>query len=1061
VVGIRTHLLGALGSTVLLAGAASAAPVDPRLYDSLHWRLVGPFRAGWAEMIEGVPSRPDTFYFGASGGGVWRTDDAGNTWTSMFDGGGSSAIGAIAIAPSNPEVIYAGGGQPEPRYDVQAGRGIYKSIDGGKTWTNLGLHDTHYIGRIWVSPTNPNLVLVGAVGSFFGSSDARGIFRSTDGGRTWSHPLALGGFTGVNDIAAGPRNPQVLFASTWDARQWPWQSYFTEISGPGSAIWRSDDSGVHWRRLSGGGWPTGSLGRISLAATQKGKSARIYAVIDSKANGGLWRSDDGGAHWARVNSEKAYANYYFNRVTVDPKDPDVVYLVGQSMRRCDRGGTRCVIFRGSPGGDDYHSIWINPKVPGRMAEGSDQGAAVSVNGSETWSSWYNQPTGQFYHLATDNRFPYWIYSGQQDSGTVGIASRSDYGAPNLRDWHPVGGDERDYDIPDPVDPSIVYGSGLGGHVSRWDAHTGTVADVSPWPVSNYGLRPTTVAHHFNWVTPLVSSRAGAPALYEGGEVVFRSVDRGNSWNIISPDLTGKSLGAQRCDGDVAIADAMACGYGTIVTIQPSPISADELWVGSDTGLLNVTRDGGARWTALALPGIRPWSAISSIDLSPTDRNSAYVSVDAHRIDDFGPHIFRTHDGGRSWQAITSGLPTDEVVSVVRADPKRPGLLFAGTESSVFVTFDDGENWQPLRENLPTAWARDLLVHDDDLVVATQGRAIWVLGDLALLRQATPTTSAEAAHLFAPGPAYRVRFDNNKDTPLAPETPVGENPPQGVIIDYWLGAAPRQPVTLEIRDSAGTLVRRYSSGDKPATLPADRYFAEEWTKPQPALAATRGAHRWIWDMRWARPKAIEYSYSIAAVWGKDTPLLPEGQLVPPGRYSAVLTVDGQQQRQDFEVLPDPRVTNANYAAAARFSAGLYEPLAKAWTGEGEIEAVRKQLAARLPALHDPALVAQARALSLKLTPSDAPNTGFSGESATLASLESAAEGSDAAPSAALQSTAAQAIAAIETDWDKWQRIKASDLAALNRGLAEAGLRPIVVPGQSELRPSSSGAGEDLP
>ena len=1012
-------------------------------------------------MIEGVPSKPDTFYFGASGGGVWRTDDAGNTWTSVFDRGGSSAIGAIAIAPSNPEVIYAGGGQPEPRYDVQAGRGVYKSIDGGKTWTDLGLHDTRYIGRIWISPKDPNLVLVGAVGSFFGPSDARGIFRSTDGGRTWSHPLAPGGFTGVNDIVGQGRNPQVLFASTWEARQWPWQSYFTEISGPGSAIWRSDDAGAHWRRLSGGGWPTGSLGRISLAATQGEKGVRLYAVIDSEANGGLWRSDDGGSHWSRVNSEKAFANYYFNRVTVDPGDPDVVYLVGQSMRRCDRGGTRCVIFRGSPGGDDYHSIWINPKVPGRMAEGSDQGAAVSVNGSRTWSTWYNQPTGQFYHLAADNRFPYWIYSGQQDSGTVGIASRSDYGAPNLRDWHPVGGDERDYDIPDLLDPSIVYGSGLGGHVSRWDAHTGTVADVSPWPVSNYGLRPTTVAHHFNWVTPLIASRAGPAALYLGGEVIFKSLDRGNSWSIISPDLTGKSAGAQRCDGDVAVADAMACGYGTIVSIQPSPLSADELWVGSDTGLLNVTRDGGAHWTALPLPGVRPWSAVSSIDLSAADRNSAYVSVDAHRIDDFGPHIFRTHDGGRSWQAITFGLPTDEVVSVVRADPKRPGLLFAGTESSVFVSFDDGDNWQPLRQNLPTAWARDLLVHDNDLVVATQGRAIWVLADLALLRQVTSTTASEAAHLFAPAPAYRVRFNNNKDTPLAPETPVGENPPQGAMIDYWLGAAPRQPVTLEIRDSAGTLVRRFSSADKPAKLPADRYFAEEWTRPQPTLAATQGTHRWVWDMRWARPKAIEYSYSIAATWGKDTPLLPEGQLAPPGRYTAVLTVDGQQQRRDFDILPDPRVTNANYPAAARFSAGLYEPLAKAWSGEGEVDAVRKQLAARLPTLRDGALVAQARALSAKLTPTDAPNSGFSGESATLASLESAAEGSDAAPSAALQSTAAQTIAALEADWDGWQRIKASDLAALNRGLAAANLPVIAIPQQSELSPVSSGGGEDLP
>src|SRR5437868_5670298 len=437
-------------------------------------------------MIQGIPAKPDTYYFGASGGGVWRPDDAGQTWTSLFGGGGSSAIGAIAIAPSNSQVIYIGGGQPEPRYDVQSGRGIYKSIDGGKSWADLGLHDTRYIGRIWVNPTDPNIVVVGAVGHFFGPSEARGVYRSTDGGRTWSHPLAPGGFTGVNDVVSDPSKPHTLFASTWDARQWPWQSYFTEISGPGSGVWRSDDQGAHWRRLSGAGWPSGPLGRISLAATRKAGKLRVYAVIDSKANGGLWRSDDGGAHWVRVNSEKAFASYYFNRVTVDPRNPDVVYLVGQSMRRCD----------------------------------------------------------------------------------------------------PVGGDERDYDIPDPTDPNIVFGSGLGGRVSRWDARTGEVTDVSPWPVQNYGLRPTTVAHHFNWVTPLVASRVGPPSLYLGGDVIFKTSDRGASWRIISPDLVGKRAGAQRCDGDVTPEDALPCGYGTITAIEPSPRSAAELWTGSDTGIVS-------------------------------------------------------------------------------------------------------------------------------------------------------------------------------------------------------------------------------------------------------------------------------------------------------------------------------------------------------------------------------------------------------------------------------------------------------------------------------------------
>jgi photosystem II stability/assembly factor-like uncharacterized protein len=1027
----------------------------------MHWRLLGPFRAGWAEMIEGVPSKPNTFYFGASGGGVWKTDDAGRTWTSLFDKGGSSAIGAIAIAPSNPDVIYAGGGQPTTRYDIQSGRGVYRSSDGGKTWTDLGLTDTKYIGRIWVSPTDPNMVIVGAVGHFFGASDSRGIYRSTDGGKTWSHPLAPGGFTGVNDVVSDPGNPKVLFASTWDARQWPWQSYFTEISGPGSAVWRSDDEGASWKRISGGGWPEGSLGRISLAASRKAGKVRVYAVIDSSKSGGLWRSDDGGGHWTHVNPGKNFSNNYFNRVTVDPRDPDVVYLTGQSMRKCTGGGANCDIFRGSPGGDDYHSIWVDPKNPGHIAEGSDQGASVTVNGGRTWSSWYNQPTGQMYHLAADNRFPYWVYAGQQDSGTVAIASRTDYGQITWRDWHPVGGDERDFDIPDPVDPNIVYGSGLGGHVSRWDARTGQVTDISPFLLSNYGRRPTTVAHHFNWVNPLVASRSGPPALYLGGDVLWQSLDRGDHWRIMSPDLTGKRAGAQNCDGDVTLEAALPCGYGTIISIEPSPLSPGEVWTGSDSGIVSITRDDGASWKQVELPGIRPWSKIAGIDLSPLDPKTAYVAVDGHRIDDWRPHVFRTHDGGTTWQEIANGLPDGQIVTAVRADPVRPGLIYAGNETGVFVSFNDGNSWQSLKQNLPTAWARDLLVHGDDLIVGTQGRAIWVLGDLALLRQLEPATAAEPFHLFAPAPTVRVRFDNNHDTPLTPETPVGQNPPEGAIIDYWLASASKGPVTLEIRDSSGAVIRRYSSADVPEQVPAERYFQADWVKPQPTLSAAPGQHRWIWDLRRPRPKAVEYSYDIAAVWGLDTPLDPRGQLVEPGRYTAVLTVDGKSQQVPIDVVADPRVANADYHAAREFSESLYAPMELAWRGYAETKAVRDELVKRIAQIHDPALLAEAKAVKAKLEPPAAPNSGFGGESGTLASLETAVEASDSAPTAAIRQTAMETIAQVNADSAAWQQVKSADLAQLNARLTAAGLRPIVVPAEAALRVAAPDGGVDLP
>ena len=1058
---LRSPLAALLLSAAAGFTGASAETVDSALYSNLHWRLLGPFRGGWAEMIQGVPSQPNTFYFGASGGGVWKTDDAGRTWFSLFDKGASSAIGAIAIAPSNPNVIYIGGGQPEPRYDVEAGRGIYRSSDGGKNWTDLGLHDSRYIGRIWVSPTDPNVVLVGAVGHFFGPSNERGIYRSADGGKTWSHPLAPGGFTGVNEIVSDPQNPRTLFASTWEARQYPWQSYFTQISGPGSGVWRSDDQGVHWHKLTGGGWPSGPLGRISLAIGRERGKLILYADVDSPKNGGLWRSDSGGLNWRRTNPGASFSSYYYNRITLDPQSPDVVYLTGQSIRRCSGGGVKCDIFRGSPGGDDYHSIWVDPKNPGHIAEGSDQGASISLNGGRTWSSWYNQPTGQLYHLAADNRFPYWLYSGQQDSGTVAIASRSDYGSIGWRDWHPVGGDERDYDIPDPADPDIVYGSGLGGHVSRWDARTGQVTNVSPWPLNSYGARPTTVAHHFNWVTPLVASRSGPPALYLGGDVLWKTTDQGNHWSIISPDLTGKQPGAQNCDAHVTLEAALPCGYGTITAIEPSPHSAQEIWAGSDTGTLSMTRDGGANWNQIQLPGIRPWSKVASIDLSALDPNTAYVALDGQRIDDWAPHVLRTHDGGKSWTEISRGLPPGQVVTAVRSDPVRAGLLYAGNETGVLVSFDDGNNWQPLQQNLPTAWARDLLVKGDDLIVATQGRAIWILGDLALLRQLQPATNDEQLRLFAPAPAVRVRLDNNRDTPLAPETPVGENPPEGVVFDYWLANPPKGPVRLEIKDSAGAVIRRFSSADVPERLASDRYFQSGWVKPQPLLPATAGAHRWVWDMRRPRPKAVNYEYDISAVWGLDTPLDPRGQLVEPGRYTAVLTAGDQSQQVPVEIVADPRVINADYHAAREFSESLYEPMERAWRGFAEMNAAHDELAKLIAQIHDPALLAQAKGLAAKLEAPKPPQSSFGGESGTLASLETGAEESDTAPSDAVRQTAVETIAKVGADWAAWQQVKSQDLEQLNRALAAADMQPIIVPPEAQLSVTSDDEGVDLP
>ena len=1066
-------LLAAVLASAPLAHAAAAAAAGPAQYGDLHWRQLGPFRGGWATMVEGVASQPDTFYFAAAGGGLWRTRDAGRTWDPLFQHGPAASVGALAVAPSDPNVIYIGTGQPEPRYDVAAGLGVYRSSDGGATWTDLGLHDTRYIGRIWVDPHDPNTVLVGAQGHFFGPSQDRGLYRSTDGGRTWTHVLKLGDQTGVVDIAADPADPHVLFASAWEARQYPWQSYFTPVSGPGSAIYTSLDGGATWSRVQGGGWPTGSLGRIGLAVAHTAQGVRVYAAVDAAKASGLYRSDDGGAHWSRVNDEDAFTTWYASRLTVAPDDPDTVYTVGQSIRRCDRGGAHCEIIKGAPGGDDYHHVWINPRQPDHMITGSDQGAVVSVDGGRTWSSWYNQPTGQFYHLAADNRFPYWVYSGQQDSGTVGIASRSDYGAISFRDWRPVGGDERDYDIPDPADPLIVYGSGLGGRVTRWDGHTGQVQNISPWPVSSYGKRPTLGRYHYLWVTPLVASRTGPPALYLGAQVLFRSTDQGRSWTTVSPDLTGKTANATGCDGDVSLQAAKPCGYGAISAVEPSPRHAGEIWVGTDDGLIQLTRDGGATWTDVTPPSIPLWAKIATLDVSALQDGVAYAVIDGQRLDDFQPHVLRTRDYGRTWTPITAGLPPDHFASVVRADPVRPGLLYGGTDAGVYVSFDDGDHWGPLQQDLPTAWVRDLLVHDGDLIAATQGRAIWVLDDLSPLRQITPAIGAQPAHLFAPAPALRVRADENKDTPLPPETPLGENPPAGAVIDYWLGAGPRGPVVLEIRDAAGRTVARFASNDRPVRPDADRYFARGWTRPPEALATAPGLNRFVWNLRYPRPDAIRYAYSIAAVWGRDTPVAPLGPYVLPGEYQVLLSVDGRTYTAALSVRQDPRTNapTADLQASLGLSQRVGAGLARARQGYGEMKAVQAQLDALAPPPPGPRTTAkdragllpdQVRTMASGLRQPPAPGQlAFDDIDGRLAGVEADLEATDAAPTPAQAAVVDDALVNLQSAWTRWSAFKSGALTALNASLRAEGRKPVVVPPPDRLKVEAPDPGQDLP
>ena len=1003
---------------------AGVQEVPHSAYGQLRWRLVGPFRGGWATMAAGVPASPDTFYFSGAGGGIWKTGDAGRTWRSVGDSL-PPAIGAIAVAPSAPETIYVGTGQVAPRYDAAAGQGVFKSTDGGKSWQALGLAATHDIGRIWVDPRNSDVVVVAALGHLYGPNSERGIYRSTDGGKSWTHALTINEDTGVVDLAADPANPNLLYAAAWQMRARPWMSYFEPLAGPGSAVYKSSDGGATWTRLTGNGWPQGSLGRIGLAVTHTPQGTRIYATVASQSEGGVWRSDDGGVHWQRVNADAdTFGNWYFSRLVVDPRNPDVVYSAGQSIRRSSDAGKTWTVVKGAPGGDDYHFLWINPAHPDHWITASDQGAVVTVDDGKTWSSWYNQPTGQFYHLAADHRFPYWIYSGQQDSGTVGAASRSDYGALTFRDWHPVGGDERDYMLPDPDHPDLVFGSGMGGRVSRYDGSTGQVANVTPWPINSYGARPTAVKYRYGWVTPLAFTPTAPHALLLGSQVLFRSTDEGDHWQIISPDLTGKQAGAEDCNGKVAGEQARACGYGVISAIAPSAKSADLIWVGTDSGLIQLTRDGGQHWQDVTPPGLKPWEKVSAIDASPLDPAGAYAAVDDHRQDDLRPHVFRTHDYGKTWTEIDTGLPDDEAVPVVRADTVRSGLLFAGTSEGVYVSLDDGDHWQSLQLNLPKAQVNDLLLHGDDLIAATQGRAIWVLDDVTPLRQLSVAMLRAPAHLFAPEVAWRVHPDNNKDTPLPPETAEGRNPPAGAVIDYWLGGNAQGPVTLEIYNFTGQLVRRFSSDEAAPRIQAERYFGEEWLRPAERLSATPGMHRFVWNLRYARPQAISYDYSIAAVFGEDTPTAVQGPFVLPGIYSIVLTVGGQQYRAPLVVQLDPRVhtSSDDLRSLLTFSqsmCGALERASAAYQEEKSAHDELEALAQRLTAAHgDRALLRTIEKLR-DATAGHGGDTDLGTISGRISGIEADAESADLAPTPADQEVFQQESKALDQAVRAWR------------------------------------------
>jgi len=945
-----TLLLGAL----MLAAAPPARAQSVTAYTQLQWRSIGPVRGGRTVAAVGVPQRPGLFYIGVTDGGVWKTNDYGRTWRPIFDSEPTGSIGAIAVAPSDPNVIYVGSGEGLQRPDLSVGDGIYKSTDAGRTWVHEGLTNGQQITQITVDPRDPARVLVAVLGHPYGSNPERGVFRSTDGGATWAKVLYADDETGATDLVLDPAGADTAFAVMWAARQSPWEGgpYYLNLSEK-NGLYRSTDGGATWAKF-GTGLPTGSdgLGRLGLG-TSASEPRRMYAIAPATKNGGLYRSDDGGATWRLVNADQRLwdRDGDFSEVKVDPKNADVVYVVNVTSWKSTDGGAHFTAFKGAPGGDDPHRIWIDPNNTQVMILAGDQGAGVSVNGGETWSSWYNQPTGQFYHVITDNGFPYRVYGGQQESGSAWVLSRGNDGQITFADWHPVGAEEYGYIAPDPLHPNLIF----GGKVSRFDLNTGDVKQVAP----QVGRGP----YRFVRTEPLLFSPVDPRILYYAGNVVFKTTDGGESWQVISPDLTRDSAATPGLLGDFASQDPEHGRHrGVVYTLAPSYRDKNLIWAGTDDGLIWVTRDGGKKWDNVTPADLTPWSKVSLMEASHVNPEEAYAAVNRFRLDDLKPHIYRTRDGGQSWEQIVAGIEGDEVVNAVREDPYRPGLLFAATEKQVYVSLDDGDHWQSLRLNMPATSVRDVWIHEADLIAGTHGRGFWILDDIQPLRELAvaghatpdtlhPTPSSSGGlwpepHLYAPALATRVRRDKWTDTPLPWDEPAGKNPPDGAIIDYWLPQGVTGPVRLRLLNDASDIIVRWSSDDPVPAPDTTLDLPLGWLRPPQRLSAEPGPHRFVWDLRYAAPPAVQHGAPIGAIWG-DTPLEPRGVWGMPGVYRVQLTVQGKTYEAQLAVRMDPRVKTRVEDLAQQFQAGM--SIVEAWRRDSAAIAGVRELRAEVDSL----------------------------------------------------------------------------------------------------------------
>jgi len=1032
--------------TSVLAGIARAqqnAPqIDPKVYGGMKWRLVGPFRGGRVLTVTGVSSQPNTYYFGAVAGGIWKTTDGGVTWDPLFEKQTTSSIGAIAVSDSDPNVLYAGSGEACIRGNISFGDGVYKSTDAGKTWNNVGLKDTRHIGKVIIHPTNSDIVFVAALGHAYGPNTERGIFRTRDGGKSWDKVLYLDDRTGGIDIVFDPQNPHVLFAAMWEGYRTPWM---LNSGGDKDGLYRSNDDGLTWKRIEGNGMPEGPLGRIGVAVSAADSNV-VYALIEAQ-KGGLYRSDDGGMNWSLITDDHRFRQraWYFTHVWADPRDSNKVYIANTGLFRSNDGGKTYERLNAPHG--DHHALWIDPHNPSRMINGNDGGATISIDGGKNWSTLLNQPTAQFYHVAADNDLLYRVYGSQQDNTSIGIRTRSDHGFVDRPDWDAVGGGESGYVVPDPRDSNIVYADDEGPIFTRYDRRTNQAQSIQQWPEVPDGHPAAEQKYRYTWTMPIVISSHNPDVIYHTAQYVFRSTDAGHSWTTISPDLTRNDKSKQQDSGGPLTKDQYTVEYYDVIfTLAESPKQERLLWAGTDDGLIQLTRDGGKNWANVTPKEMPEWTMVSLIEASPFDAGTAYVAVDAHKLDNFKPYIFKTSDFGKTWTKLTNGLPSDSYVHAVREDPKRKGLLYAGTETGIWVSFDDGAHWQSLQNNLPVTPIHDLIIHDDDLDVATHGRSFWVLDDLSPLRQLAAGTAAEDAHLFTPRSAMRIRMGRVRRRRYA----IGENPPQGALLAYYLKEEPKNPAKLELLDAQGKVIRSFTSEEKKKEGVPDEWERDD---PEEHIPAKAGLNLFTWDLRYESPVKIPH-----AIYDNGE---PTGPLVLPGAYQVRLTVAGKSQTVPLEVKMDPRVHTSAEDLRKQFDLMLklrdrQDAMNRAILGIRDLRTQLTALEKRLGSGDDAKPVVSASTdLRRKISAIEEEliqvNAKASEDEANYPTklnskfgyLQEVTDSADAAPTEGELGVFADLDQRLETQLVKWRDVLSKDVVALNDTMRKNNI-PLVAP-----------------